>query len=135
MNNHSSSQVIRQFFAAFGAGDVDGVVALFHPEATITAVRAGTPSAGQHHGAYLGLVGVRAFLAKLASTFDTKAFSVDHVLGEGPMACASGQFVHQLRSTGKRFESAWALVCQVEGGLIRSYRFFEDSAAFEAARA
>ena len=133
MNSSASKQTLAQFFSAFGSGDVEGVVALFHPEAAITAVRSGTPAPGQLHGAYVGHSGVRAFLAKLANTFDTKAFSVDHVVGDGAVAFASGQFVHELRSTRKTFESAWALVCEIEDGRIRTYRFFEDSAAFQTA--
>ncbi len=35
----SSASLVQDFFAAFGRGDLEGVVATFHPNAEIIAVR------------------------------------------------------------------------------------------------
>lgn len=131
----SSADVVRSFFAAFGKGDVDGVVDTFHPEAEIVAVRRSGRKDGELYGRYAGKEGAKAFVATLGKTFDTKAFSVDRIGGDGELAFANGSFTHHVRATGRPFHSDWALVCVVREGKIREYRFFEDSAAFaEASR-
>ena len=129
----SPKATIEAFFAAFGAGDLDALVATFAPEATITAVRASEtpPNGTAPYGTYHGHDGVRAFVTGLGRAFDTKAFAVDNVVGgDGAIAFANGSFTHILRATGRSFESDWALMCRDEDGLIVGYHFYEDSAAY-----
>jgi uncharacterized protein len=133
MQTESSTETLKRFFAAFGRGDGDAVVATFDPSATLTAVRSGPREPGQLYGSYLGAAGVRDFVTNLGGAFDTQAFSVDRIAGEGEVAVAHGSFTHRVKSTGRLFHSAWALVCTVRGGRIVDYRFFEDSAALAAA--
>lgn len=133
MSTQSSAEVVRQFFAAFGKGDLEAVVAAFHPDAQIVAVRKGARGNGELYGTYRGRDGARAFISNLGKTFDTQAFTVDAVVGEGTIAFASGSFTHKVKATGRSFGSDWALRCVVEGGTIAQYHFFEDSAAFVAA--
>lgn len=129
----SSSTVVKQFFSAFGKGDLEGLVATFDPAATLIAVRAGPPREGQVYGTYTGASGVREFVANLGGAFETKAFTVDVIASEGEVVFAKGAFVHTVRKTGKTFQSDWALMCRVRGERIVEYRFFEDSAALVAA--
>jgi uncharacterized protein len=126
----SSADVVRGFFAAFGKGDADGVINSFHPEVAITAVRRAERKPDQLYGTYAGREGAKAFLVALGKTFDTQAFSVANVIGEGGIAFANGSFVHKVRTTGKPFASDWALMCVVKEGKILEYHFYEDSAAY-----
>ena len=128
-----SSETVKQFFAAFGKGDIEGIVETFDPAATIVAVRAGKPEGTEPYGSYTGRTGVRQFVANLGRTFDTQAFSVDTVIAEGNTAFARGSFTHKVRATGNLYSSDWALTCVVRGGKIVEYRFFEDSASFARA--
>lgn len=131
----SSASVVREFFAAFGRGDLEGVVATFHPNAEIIAVRNAPRGENDVYGTYTGSEGARTFVRTLGQSFDTQAFTVDRVIGEGDVAFASGSFVHRVRSTGRTFRSDWALRCLIADGKIREYRFYEDSAAYvEASR-
>lgn len=134
-NAQHSADVVRSFFAAFGSGDIDGLVALFDPAAEIVAVRPGPRRDGDIHGSYSGRDGARAFVANLGAAFDTKAFAVDDVIADGDTAFASGSFTHVLRTTGKPFSSAWALRCTVRDGRIVRYHFYEDSEAYVRAAA
>lgn len=131
----SSTTPVKQFFSAFGKGDVDGVVSTFTPDATITAVRAGARPHGELHGTYVGTAGVHEFLAAMGTTLDTKDFTVDVIAGDGDVAFAKGAFTHIVKRTGRSFQSDWALMCRVRDGRIAEFRFFEDSAAFVAASA
>ncbi|HXS19217.1 MAG TPA: nuclear transport factor 2 family protein [Polyangiaceae bacterium] len=129
-----SSEVVRQFFAAFSQGALEPLVALFDPQATLIAVRQGQPQSGGIYGTYRGHHGVRSFIDNVTSSFDTQAFAVDEVVGQGEVAFAKGSFVHHLKGTQRLFSSDWALMCRVVQSKIVEFRFFEDSAALLAAR-
>lgn len=73
---------------------------------------------------------MRAFLSNLGNTFDTKAFAVENIIGEGNLASANGTFTHVIKATGKSFSSDWALMCILQDGKILEYHFYEDSAKF-----
>jgi len=129
-----SSEVVRQFFNAFGQGALEQAVALFEPHATVVAVREGEPETGSIYGTYRGQSGARTFLQNVGQSFDTQAFAVDQVVGQGEIAFAKGSFAHQLKTTRRLFVSDWALMCRVVGDKIVEFRFFEDSAALVTAQ-
>lgn len=130
-----STDVVKAFFEAFGKGDLEGLVNTFADNAQIIAVRQQQRADGGLYGNYEGKTGVRDFVQTLGQTFNTKAFSVDHIAGDGNVAFAQGHFTHEVKATGKLFSSSWALMCIVKDGKIAEYHFFEDSAAFEKANA
>lgn len=129
-NKRDSAAVVREFFAAFGQGRLDQLLALFDAHAVIEAVRGGSRTTGKPYGRYQGRDGAQEFLNGLGATFETKEFAVDGVVSDGEIAFASGRFAHVVKATGKVFRSEWALRCVVRGGLIQEYRFYEDSLAF-----
>lgn len=135
MSNNTSAGAVQAFFAAFSKGDLEGIVNCFADDCVIHAVRNGDRKASTVYGTYKGKAGVKEFVGNLGSTFNTKAFSVDKIIGEGEVAFASGSFSHEVKSSGKLFNSDWALRCLVQKGRISEYRFFEDSEAFAAAKA
>ena len=131
----SAADVLKGFFDAFGKGDADGVINSFHSDSVIVAVHKGERKDNQLHGSYSGKEGAKAFVTNLGKNFDTKAFSVDQVIGEGNVAFASGAFVHNIRTTGKPYASDWALKIVAKDGKILEYHFYEDSAGYvEASR-
>ena len=130
----ASSEVVRQFFHAFGQGALEQVVGLFDPQTTVVAVRSGEVKRDTIYGTYVGQAGVRAFLQNVSGSFDTQAFAVDEVVGDGPVAFAKGSFAHLVKATGRVFASDWALMCRVVNDKIVEFRFFEDSAALMAAQ-
>ncbi len=90
--NNDRIQPLKDFFSAFGKGDFQGILNTFHDNCSITAVRAGERSNHQIYGSYEGKEGVKAFLSNLSSAFNTKAFSVEHIVGEGNIVFANGTF-------------------------------------------
>lgn len=130
MQNENSVSVVKEFFSAFSIGNLEGIVNSFHDDAVIYAVRNGQRPAGQLYGTYKGRSGAREFINNLVSTFETRAFQVDRIAGEGELAFANGSFLHIVKSTGREYSSQWALVCVVKDNKIMEYRFYEDSASF-----
>jgi ketosteroid isomerase-like protein len=129
------TQPVKDFFTAFGKGDFQGILNTINDHCTIIAVRAGERSGKQLYGTYQGKEGVKEFLSNLSATFDTKAFSVEHIVGDSNIVFANGKFTHQLKTTGKLFSSDWTLMCVVKEGKILEYHFLEDSAMFVQASA
>jgi uncharacterized protein len=128
-----SASVVQEFFTAFGNGNFEALMNTFHPDCLIISVRKGERQGQQVQGTYQGKEEAKVFMSNLGAAFDTQAFAVDHLIGEGDVAFASGSFTHKLKSTGKLFSSDWALKCIIRDGKIAEYHFYEDSAAFEAA--
>jgi len=130
MNDEKSTETVKTFFTAFGKGDIEGIINTFDDGATIIAVRDKERSGSQIYGAYKGKDGAREFIGNLGKTFDTKAFNVDNIVGEGNVAFANGKFKHLVKTTGKEFSSDWSLMCVIKNNKILEYHFYEDSASF-----
>lgn len=131
--NLTSKEVVEGFFTAFGKGDFEGILNAFDPSVEIIAVRNGMVHSPSPFGKYSGTDGLQSFLSNLGTTFDTKAFEVANIVGEGETAFANGTFSHLVKSTNKMYESEWALMCEVKNGKITTYKFYEDSEKFNLA--
>lgn len=129
-----SKEIVQDFFTAFGNGDIIGVLNCFHDSCTVIAVRDSQRNGDQIYGTYKGKDGVKTFLANLGSSFDTKAFTVENIVGEGDVSFANGKFTHVVKATGKSFPSDWALMCTVKDNKILEYHFYEDSEKFSESK-
>jgi len=126
-------EIVQGFFTAFGNGDFNGVVNSFHDSCKVVGIRDSERVGNQIYGTYKGKEGAKTFLTNLGNAFDTKAFSVDHVIGDGNVAFANGKFIHVVRASGKTFASDWALMCVIKDDKILEYHFYEDSEKFSEA--
>ena len=46
------------------------------------------------------------------------------------LVIANGTFSHEVKTTGKLFNSTWVQLCIIADEKIKEFRFYEDSAAF-----
>lgn len=129
----NSKTVVQNFFNAFGKGDYNGIINSFHEQCNIIAVREGNRKDAQIYGTYTGKEGAKAFIANLGNTFDTKAFTVEHIISEGQIVFANGKFTHVVKQTGQSYSSQWALMCVIKDHKIIAYHFYEDSQKFSEA--
>jgi uncharacterized protein len=127
----ATTGIISTFFA--NIGDMDALTAIVDPDAQFVGVRAGTYSGLPLYGTFVGYDGLERFVAGLRDAFQPQLFVIDHELESEALGFASGRFEHRLRSNGKLHRSHWAVRCQFTGGRISRYRFYEDTAALEAA--
>lgn len=128
-----SQQVVQNFFNSFAKGDRNGIINSFHDSCTIVAVRKSYPGADNIYGTYTGIGGLKTFLSNLGNVFDTKAFTVEQIVGAENVCFANGNFLHMIKATGKSYASDWALMCRIKDSKIIEYHFYEDSAKFEEA--
>ena len=126
----SNKVVVQNYFKAFQSGDLEGVLNIFHPSCYIVSVKEEERPTEQLHGIYRTREEAKQFLENIVNLFETKDFTVDTLYeAEGNVVVAKGAFSHLVKSSGKLFNSNWVQWCLVEDGMIKEYRFYEDSAA------
>jgi ketosteroid isomerase-like protein len=131
MKTMSNKSVIESYFAAFGKGNMESVLDHFHPDCLIVSVREGKRVPGQLHGSYQSKDQAKDFLANISNLFEVRAFNIESVMeAESDVVYANGSFTHLVKATGKLFKSTWVQRCVISDGMIKEYRFYEDSAAF-----
>ena len=136
MKKLSNKSVVERYFDAFGEGNMDKVLKIFHPDCLIVSVKEGDRIAGQLHGSYRTRSQAEDFLANIANLFETRSFEVESIMnGDDNVVYANGKFTHMVKATGKLFYSTWVQRCVIKDGMIKEYRFYEDSAAYEKAAA
>ena len=126
----SNKVVVQNYFKAFQSGDLEGVLNIFHPSCYIVSVKEEERPTEQLHGIYRTREEAKQFLENIVNLFETKDFTVDTLYeAEGNVVVSKGAFSHLVKSSGKLFNSNWVQWCLVEDGMIKEYRFYEDSAA------
>nr|WP_299214363.1 NAD(P)H-dependent oxidoreductase [uncultured Allomuricauda sp.] len=126
----SNKEVVQNYFTAFQKGDLEAVLGTFHPDCYIVSVKEEERPKEQLHGIYRTREEAKQFLKNIVTLFETKDFSVETMVeAEGNLVISKGTFSHLVKSSGKLFNSNWVQLCIVEDGMIKEYRFYEDSAA------
>ena len=126
----TNKAVVEQYFKAFQKGDLEAVLNTFHPDCYIVSVKEEERPTEQLHGVYRTREEAKQFLKNIVRLFETKDFSVDSILeADGNVVVSKGRFSHLVKSSGKLFNSNWVQWCMIEDGMIKEYRFYEDSAA------
>ncbi len=124
-------KVVQDYFNSFQQGNMEQVLDSFHPDCYIVSVKEEERPKEQLHGIYRTKDEAKQFLNNITSLFNTKDFTVKHISSAGDnLVMANGTFSHEVKATGKLFNSAWVQLCIIEDEKIKEYRFYEDSAAF-----
>jgi ketosteroid isomerase-like protein len=127
----SNVEVVQNYFNAFQNGDMEHVLNSFHPDCYIVSVKEEERPKEQLYGIYRTEDEAKQFLNNITSLFHTKDFTVKHIASAGDnLVMANGTFSHEVKTTGKLFNSSWVQLCIIADEKIKEYRFYEDSAAF-----
>ena len=124
------TQVVQQAYAAFGRGDLEGMLALVTDDVDWRFLASdGVPSAGRYSGKEQG----QGWFGTLAETSDIQKFEPREFL-EGPNhVTVLGWEQTQPRPNGKVFESEWVHVFTLRDGKISRWIGTLDTAAYVAA--
>jgi ketosteroid isomerase-like protein len=119
--------VVRSGYAAFAAGDIPGVLALFAPEMDWY-----TPDSVRFGGRFSGPAGVGEFFSGLSQNFAELRVDPERLLDAVDTVVVQG--VNRGRTTaGAPFEVPWVHVWTLRGGVITSFTEYFDSARMNAA--
>ncbi len=127
----SALQLVQQGYAAFGRGDIEGLLALLTDDVDWKFLASdGVPVAGQ----YSGKQAVKGWFGKLAESDDIQKFEPREFL-EGPdHVTVLGWEQTRPKPNGRVFESDWVHVFVVRDGKISRWIGTLDSAAYVAAK-
>jgi ketosteroid isomerase-like protein len=123
MDAQQNTELVRQAYAAYGRGDVNGVLACMSPqiEWEIQGVPA-IPFTGKRHGTdqvadYFRLAGEQLVV---------RAFGPKEFIAQGDKVIVLGHGAWTARVTGQDFESDWVHIFTLRDGRIGAFREFMD---------
>ena len=99
-------QKVNQLYEAYQRRDVDTILNSLSTDCIWEVM--GQPES-PYAGIYHGREDVKEFFGKLEECLDMTEFTVDHILENGNMVIASGNFNAMVRDTNKPFSSMWCM--------------------------
>ncbi|MCD2192013.1 nuclear transport factor 2 family protein [Actinomycetospora endophytica] len=122
---------VQRLYAAFGRGDLDGVLAELAEDVDWAAEAAGTGA--PWYGSYRGRDAVPGFFAAIASTVDIDYLDVVGCTCGGDDVIATVRWAYTVKATGRRAEMYMQHWWRFADGRIVFFRGSEDSAQSVAA--
>ena len=133
MQETQNIQVVQEAYAAFGSGDVQGILDRLDDGI----VWKGVYGAGPHvptAGERRGKTQVREFFRQVAESVNFSRFEPREFIATGDKVVTLGHYT-ATTSTGKKFDADFAMVFALRDGKVTAFQEFTDSAAINAAYA
>ena len=126
MSEQQNVSVVQQAYAAFGRGDLDGLIALLDPQVSWrTPGPPDLPTAGVRRGANA----VRDFFGILLNTFEITNFEPTDFLTQGDKVVVLGTSRERVKATGNVVDFRWVHVFTVRNGRIAGFEEPADVSA------
>jgi uncharacterized protein len=127
MAEATNMQVVKDAYAAFQRGDIDGVLALVDDSVEWEAVK-GTEGVVPTAGVRRTRRGVAEFFSQLAQWADFQQFEPREFIAQGDQVVAVGSYKLTVKPTSKRVAADWVMVFTIRNGRIVRFREWTDSA-------
>ena len=111
-NNES---IVKSMFKNYLEKNIPGVMALFDPN--IVWIEPGAPHV-PFAGTYKGLKGIEEMFGKEAEMVSVKSFVPQKYFSNGSQVVVLGEDTAVVKTTGKTYQSEWAIVFSLENGKI-----------------
>ena len=128
MGDSRNVQTVREAYAAFGRGDVQGILATLSDNIEWEPVK-GTEGVVPHAGTRRGKPAVEEFFSVLAAHTEFHRFEPREFIDGGDTVVVIGAYEATARRTGRRASSEWVMVFTCADGKITRFREWTDSAA------
>jgi uncharacterized protein len=128
MSIEENVQVVKDFFAAIGRGDRDGLLALVGEDIEWIIPGEDWPLAGTHRG-HAGLADV---LQKASKTMETSTEPREYV-AQGDRVLVVGVATGKVKATNKPFKDDWVFDITVRNGKVTKIREYIDTQALARA--
>ena len=129
MSAQQNVQVVKDFFAAMGSGDKEGLLALSTDDIEWIVPGRDWPLAGTHRGH----AGLRAFLQKASETMETSFPEPPEYVAQGDRVLVVGFATGRIKATDKTFEDDWVFAITVRDGKVAKIREYVDTQALARA--
>lgn len=130
MSEKDNIKIVQKMYADFGQGDITSVLSAMTPDVVWKQPQVGPePFAGMVRGReQLG-----EWFAKLDALSDVLAFEPQEFFSRGDKVVVLGYYRYRSKSTGKPWESDWAMVWTLRDGKLAEGQILEDTLAQAAA--
>jgi len=119
---------VKDFFAAIGRGDKQGLLALCAKDIEWIIPGENWPLAGTHRGH----AGLTDFLQKASETVETSTEPSEYV-AQGDRVLVVGVATGKIKATNKAFEDHWVFAITVRKGKVTNIREYIDTQALARA--
>jgi uncharacterized protein len=129
MSTQENVQVVKDFFAAMGSGDKQGLLALSAEDIEWIIPGEDWPLAGTHWGH----AGLADFLQKASETVETSFPEPPEYVAQGNRVLVVGFATGRIKATNKTFEDDWVFAITVRNGKVAKIREYVDTQALARA--
>ena len=127
MSESRNVQVVKDAYAAFQRGDINGVIALVDDTVDWHGLK-GAEGVAPHAGPRRGRAGVAEFFAQLAGSTEFTRFEPREFIAQGDQVVAIGDYAANIKTTGRSVASEWVMVFTLRDGKVVRFREWTDSA-------
>jgi ketosteroid isomerase-like protein len=129
MSTQENVQIVKDFFAAIGRGDKQGLLALSAEDIEWIIPGEDWPLAGTHHG-HAGLADV---LQKASEEAEMTYPAPPEFVAQGDRVLVVGVATGKIKATNKTFEDHWVFDITVRNGKLTKIREYIDTQALARA--
>ena len=131
MDTHRNTELVKQAYAAFGRGDVQGILDTLADDILWDPVKGcgpHVPTAGERRGK----AAVGEFFRVLSESLTFEQFEPREFVAQGDTVAVVGRYRANVKR-GTSFEVDWVMVFTIRNDRVAVFREFTDSAAINAA--
>jgi ketosteroid isomerase-like protein len=126
MSASDNTKVVQEAYAAFGGGDIPGLLAKLDENVEWTyPAHPAIPWAGE----FKGHDGVLKFVGAIGESVDFLAFEPRTFIAEGDKVVVLGYQKMRNKASGEEWDATWAHVFTLKDGRVTSFREYPDTAA------
>ena len=129
MNTEKNVQTVKDFFAAIGRGDREGVLALVAEDIEWIIPGKDWPLAGTRHGH----AGLADLIKTQSETMETSLMEPREFVAQGDRVLVVGFARGKIKATNKTWEDDWIFAITVRDGRLTSIREYIDTQALARA--
>jgi uncharacterized protein len=128
MSNHSNVEIVKQVYAAFGAGDLQTLLGLLGRDVDWS-IPGSAPWSGEGRGHEF----VRRFFQTFGSIAALNAFQPRSFLADGDSVVVMGYEEGTVRETGRAWKSHFTHLFTLANGKVTAHREYADTEAIAKA--
>jgi len=123
MSAQQNIQIVKDAYAAFGRGDIQGLVALFAEDIEWFSPGEGLPLAGTHRG----LARVEVFFQRVSEMLEISFLEPREFVAQGDRVLVVGFSKGRVKATNRAFENNWVMAFTLRNGKVTNVQEYIDT--------
>ena len=128
MSEQDSLRIVQEGYRDFSRGDIQTLLGKFADD-----IEWVIPGSNPLSGTYKGRNHVGEFFKRLSDLTEITAFEPHEFVAQGDQVVVLGRETGQVKSTGRTFQSDWAMAFTLRNGKVVRFQEYADTANLEAA--